>query len=62
MGEGEVDGGQHSIAGIPKETNGLTSRDINKALRFWNNELLTNIEGVLEVIRRPFTLFRVTLP
>jgi len=35
---------------IAKETNGLRGRDI-KVLRFWNNEALTNINGILEVIR-----------
>ena len=48
----EVDGGQHSVE---------RERDFErdkwlvgqgyKVLRFWNNEVLTNITGVLEVIR-----------
>jgi very-short-patch-repair endonuclease len=48
----EVDGGQHSVE---------RERDIErdkwlegqgyKVLRFWNNEVLTKINGVLEVIR-----------
>jgi very-short-patch-repair endonuclease len=48
----EVDGGQHSI-----ERDKDSERDnylvINgfKVLRFWNNEVLQNIEGVLEMIR-----------
>ncbi len=49
----EVDGGQHSV-----EKNKDRERDnyLNKqgfvVLRFWNNEVLTNIGGVFEVIRR----------
>jgi very-short-patch-repair endonuclease len=49
----EVDGGQHSI-----ERDKDSERDnylvINgfKVLRFWNNEVLQNIEGVLEMIRK----------
>ena len=48
----EADGGQHSV-----ETQKDKARDEwfysqgFKVLRFWNNEVLTNIEGVLEVIR-----------
>jgi very-short-patch-repair endonuclease len=48
----EIDGGQHSVE---------KDRDIErdnwlrlqgfKVLRFWNNELLENMEGVIEVIR-----------
>jgi len=47
----EVDGGQHSEMQIEDnfrsawlETQGW------KVLRFWNNEVLQNVEGVLEVI------------
>ena len=48
----EVDGSQHAI-----EKNKDAERDkwLNeqgyKVLRFWNNEVLTNIEGVLQTIR-----------
>ena len=48
----ELDGGQHTTE---KERD--NERDIwfegqgYKVLRFWNNEVLTNTEGVLEVIR-----------
>jgi len=48
----EVDGGQHA-----EETNKDNERDrwLNgqgfKVLRLWNNEVLTNTEGVLELIR-----------
>jgi very-short-patch-repair endonuclease len=48
----EVDGGQHMVE---KEKD--TERDDHlkrhgfRVLRFWNNDVLTNIGGVLEVIR-----------
>jgi len=48
----EVDGGQHAV-----ETEKDRERDFYlqqygfKVLRFWNNEVLQNTNGVLEVIR-----------
>ena len=48
--EGEVDGGQHSIDRDTERDKWLNEQGY-KVLRFWNNEVLTNIEGVLEVIR-----------
>ncbi|MBI5191879.1 MAG: endonuclease domain-containing protein [Nitrospirae bacterium] len=48
----EVDGGQHSIEiDKDKERDEWFSSQGFKVLRFWNNEVLVNIEGVLEVIR-----------
>jgi very-short-patch-repair endonuclease len=48
----EVDGGQHSIEREKdKERDEWLKSQGFKVLRFWNNEVLTNIEGVLEVIR-----------
>ncbi len=48
----EADGGQHSSE---KEKDAVRDKWLKKegfkVLRFWNNEILTNIEGVLEVIR-----------
>lgn len=47
----EVDGGQH--ASRTEEDDVRTrhlERDGYRVLRFWNNEVLTNIEGVLQVI------------
>ena len=48
----EVDGGQHAIEKEKdsERTKWLESQGF-KILRFWNNEVLMNIEGVLEVIR-----------
>lgn len=54
----ELDGGQH--ADNPKDT--IRTRDIETAgyrvLRFWNNDVLANTEGVLEVIAREVRLAR----
>jgi very-short-patch-repair endonuclease len=49
----EVDGGQHSVERERDfERDKWLEGQGYKVLRFWNNEVLTNIEGVLEVIRR----------
>jgi very-short-patch-repair endonuclease len=47
----ELDGGQHGEQQIYDEarTRKLQERGY-RVLRFWNNDLLTNIDGVLEVI------------
>ncbi|MBI4689576.1 MAG: endonuclease domain-containing protein [Nitrospirae bacterium] len=47
----EVDGGQHLEAEKDKERDEFFIKQGYKVLRFWNNEVLTNIQGVLEVIR-----------
>jgi len=49
----ELDGGQHMIEVIKdKEREKRLKKQGFKILRFWNNEVLRNIEGVLEIIRR----------
>ena len=49
----EVDGGQHALQ---KEKDEVREQYIKgegfRVLRFWNNEVLQNIEGVIEVIRQ----------
>lgn len=47
----EIDGGQHAdnITGDALRTDCLERRGL-KVLRFWNNEVTDNIEGVLETI------------
>lgn len=47
----EVDGGQHNInkAADEKRTAWLESQGY-RVMRFWNNEVLQNLEGVLEAI------------
>jgi very-short-patch-repair endonuclease len=48
----EVDGGQHSVE---QERDNKRDKWLEgqgyKVLRFWNNEVLSNIEGILEIIR-----------
>ena len=59
----EVDGGQHSAE---RERDFERDRWLKiqgyKVLRFWNNEVLTNITGVLEVIRNDFNHPPLTPP
>ena len=47
----ELDGGQHAVRTVEDErrTRFLDSRGY-RVLRFWNNDVLVNVEGVLSVI------------
>lgn len=48
----EVDGGQHASERIKDiERDSYLIKNGFRVLRFWNNEVFRNIEGVLEVIR-----------
>jgi very-short-patch-repair endonuclease len=49
----EIDGGQHSEQEVYDacRTQYLESKGF-KVLRFWNNEMLGNVNGVLEVVMR----------
>ena len=49
----EIDGGQHAVAGDAdrRRTRFLEERDY-RVIRFWNNEVLENIEGVVTAIER----------
>ena len=47
----EADGGQHADNTKDEERDAWLTSEGFKVLRFWNNEVLTNMEGVLEVIR-----------
>lgn len=53
----EVDGGKHAkhVAQDAKRTEFLQSQGY-RVLRFWNNEVLQNLEGVLAVILRELVL------
>jgi len=46
----EVDGGQHmdAVADVRRDT--FLSREGFRVLRFWNNEVMTNLEGVRALI------------
>ena len=49
----ELDGGQHAQARAEdRERDNLLSGMGFTVLRFWNNEVVENLTGVLEVIRR----------
>jgi very-short-patch-repair endonuclease len=49
----EVDGGQHALEADAdaRRTRFLRSRGY-RVIRFWNNDVLENIDGVIEVLRR----------
>ena len=49
----EIDGGQHmeAVAYDQRRTNYLTANGY-KVVRFWNNEVFENIQGVMETILR----------
>ena len=47
----EVDGGQHAESEKDIKRDRWFKENGFKVLRFWNNEVLDNTEGVLEVIR-----------
>jgi very-short-patch-repair endonuclease len=49
----ELDGGQHALreAEDAARTDELARRDY-RLIRFWNNEVIHNVAGVLETIRR----------
>ena len=47
----EVDGGQHANQGLEdKKRTKFFEEEGYQVLRFWNNEVLVNIEGVMEII------------
>jgi very-short-patch-repair endonuclease len=46
----EVDGGQHSDNASDKRRDSYLSDEGYRVLRFWNNDVLTNREGVLLTI------------
>jgi len=48
----EVDGGQHAEEEMDRERDRCLEAEGFKMLRFWNHEVLLNLEGVLEVIRQ----------
>jgi very-short-patch-repair endonuclease len=44
------DGGQHAESAADLSRTRWLEREGYHVLRFWNNEVLTNIDGVLEII------------
>ena len=53
----ELDGGQHSPEIDAPRTGSIEALGY-RVLRFWNNDVLENTDGVLEVIRREILLAR----
>ena len=50
----ELDGGQHNeskISASDEKKTAWLNKEGYRVLRFWNNEVLTNIDGVMEKIR-----------
>jgi very-short-patch-repair endonuclease len=47
----EIDGGQHDEARDTRRTAFLESEGF-EILRFWNNDVLTNLDGVIHVVRQ----------
>ncbi len=47
----ELDGGQHALAADADKTRTMTlEKDGYRVIRFWNNDVLENLEGVLQRI------------
>jgi very-short-patch-repair endonuclease len=52
----EIDGGQHASATVADaERTKILEANGYRVLRFWNNDVLGNIEGVLEQVQRALT-------
>ena len=48
----EINGGQHLESRSDRERDFSLKNEGFRVLRFWNNEVLANIEGVVEVIAK----------
>lgn len=54
----ELDGGQHSGCLADVERTRVIEAHGYRVLRFWNNEVADNVDGVLDIIRREILLSR----
>ena len=54
----ELDGGQHSENAADAQRTRFIEAHGYRVIRFWNNEVLGNIEGVLEVLAQEIALAR----
>ena len=54
----EVDGGQHADSASDMERTRLIEAHGYSVIRFWNNDVLANIEGVAEEISRALAVAR----
>ena len=50
----EIDGGQHGQEADRERTADVEARGF-RVIRFWNNDVLTNLEGVITVVRAALT-------
>ena len=46
----EVDGGQHAESARDAKRTAFLEAEGYRVIRFWNNDVLENVEGVLQVI------------
>jgi very-short-patch-repair endonuclease len=46
----EVDGGQHNESANDRRRDAYLNSEGYRLLRFWNNDILTNMDGVLQTI------------
>ena len=46
----EADGGQHAESSVDRSRTSFLESKGYRVLRFWNNEILTNLDGVAQVI------------
>ena len=53
----ELDGGQHSPSKDAERTKIINAHGY-RILRFWNNEVMENIDGVLEIIAKEMEIAR----
>lgn len=54
----ELDGGQHAIGDSDAARTALIEAHGYRVIRFWNHDVLANIDGVLESIRAELMLAR----
>jgi very-short-patch-repair endonuclease len=59
----ELDGGQHTVrTAADTERTKLLEANGYRVLRFWNNDVFSNIDGVLEEIQRAITSTPTPIP
>ncbi|MEQ6333079.1 endonuclease domain-containing protein [Sphingobium sp. MK2] len=58
----ELDGGQHATSDSDAARTALIDAHGYRVIRFWNHDVLANIDGVLESIRAELMLARNLLP
>ena len=50
----EVDGGQHCESERDRSRTAFLEEQGYRVIRFWNNDVLENVEGVVETIKAEF--------